>query len=66
MTQPGGHIFQRNPRLVAGLVAVYEQALTEGLNAEDAMLRVLDRALPLHAHSLAAGQTVADQPGSTA
>ncbi|MEW1630819.1 hypothetical protein AB0387_26095 [Streptomyces sp. NPDC089173] len=66
MTQPNGHIFARNPQLVAGLVAVYEQALADGLNAEDAMLRVLDRALPLHAHSLAAGQAAADQPGGTA
>ncbi|CAH9419528.1 hypothetical protein SGL43_06583 [Streptomyces globisporus] len=63
MTQPNGHIFTRNPQLVAGLVAVYEQALADGLNAEDAMLRVLDRALPLHAHSLEAARTATDQPG---
>lgn len=66
MTQLNDHIFARNPQLVAGLVAVYEQALADGLNAEDAMLRVLDRALPLHAHSLATGQTVADRSGGTA
>lgn len=66
MSTPSSHIFQRNPQLVAALVAVYEQALTEGMNAEDAMLRVLDRALPLHAHSLAAEQKAASQPGSRA
>lgn len=64
MSAPGSHIFQRNPQLVVGLVAVHEQALTEGLNAEDAMLRVLDRALPLHTRSLAGEQKAASRPGS--
>ncbi|MFJ8923874.1 hypothetical protein ACIREK_30905 [Streptomyces sp. NPDC102415] len=64
MTTPSSHIFARNPKLTASLVTVYEQALTEGLKPEDAMLRVLDRALPLHAHSLTAQQKAADQPGS--
>lgn len=52
MTPRGDHIFSRNPQLAAGLVGVYEQAIAEGASTTDAMLKVLDRALPLHEHAL--------------
>ncbi|WP_327335875.1 hypothetical protein OG384_04375 [Streptomyces sp. NBC_01324] len=53
MTPRGDHIFSRNPQLAAGLVRVYEQAVAEGASTTDAMLKVLDRALPLHEDALA-------------
>ncbi|MET7935025.1 hypothetical protein [Streptomyces sp. NPDC005322] len=49
----GDHIFARVPQLTAGAVAVYEQAIAAGATSEEAMARVLDRVLPLHARELA-------------